>query len=40
MWKEPSMFGRKSRFRENMEKKMRKMRHVKGEKLPDGAEPA
>ena len=36
LWKEPSQFGRKGRFREKLEKKMRKMRHVKGEKLPDG----
>jgi hypothetical protein len=34
--KEPSQFGRKGRFREKLEKKMRKMRHVKGKKLPDG----
>jgi hypothetical protein len=36
LWKEPNKFGRKGRFREKLEKKMRKMRHVKGEKLPDG----
>jgi hypothetical protein len=35
LWKMPSQFGRKGRFRETLENKMRKMRHVKGEKLPD-----